>query len=123
MPPEDMTNPQPRASGASLIASNLGALPDIDRPDVQLAVVRQLPVEPPDRQRSLADATVAAWDAALWPEGVLSRTCYVSTDGQRVLTYEQWSDDHVGVLDHGAIAYRLYRSGARDGAPVPAWPR
>jgi hypothetical protein len=104
------------------------ALPDIDRTDVKVAVVRQLPVETPDRpgggdlqvrQRSLADATLAAWDASLWPDGVLSRTCYLSIDGQRVLTYEQRSEDHAVAIDHDAIAYRLYRSGARDEAPVP----
>jgi hypothetical protein len=107
--------PHDLASGLS----SAPALPDIDRPDVQIAVVRQLPVETRDRQRSLADATLAAWDASLWPDGVLSRTCYLSTDGQRVLTYEQRSDDHTAPVDPGAIAYRLYRSGARDDAPVP----
>ena len=120
MPPEDTTNPQPQASGASLIASGLSnTLPDIDRPDVRVAVVRQFPVESPTQQRDVADATLSAWDAAPWPDGVLSRTCYRSIDGQRVLTYEQRSGDHAGALDHGAIAYRLYRSGTRDAAPVP----
>ena len=97
----------------------MNSLPDIDRADVKVVVVRQLPVESPDSQRSIGDAALAAWDAGLWPDGVLSRTCYLSTDGQRVLTYEQWSDDHARAVDNGTIAYRLYRSGAREDAPVP----
>jgi len=97
----------------------MGSLPDIDRAGVKLAVVRQLPVEAPDRQQSLADSVLADWDASRWPDGVLSRTCYLSTDGQRVLTYEQRTDDHGETADHGAIAYRLYRSGTRGDAPIP----
>lgn len=116
-------NSQPQASRSSPIASSLGdsdiGLPDIDRADVKLAVVHQLPVEAHDRQRSLANSVLGAWDASPWPDGVLSRTCYLSTDGQRVLTYEQRTDDNAETVDHGAIAYRLYRSAARDDAPVP----
>ena len=120
MQPEDTTIPQPQASGASLIASGLNrTLPDIDRPDVQLAVVEQRAVENRDEQRAVADATLAAWDASRSPDSVLSRTCYLSTDGQRVLTYEQRTDAAAETVDHGAIAYRLYRSGTRDDAPVP----
>ena len=120
MPPEDRTNLQPQASGASLIASGLGnTLPAIDRPDVRIAVVRQFPVDGSAQQRNVADATLAAWDAAPWPDALISRTCYLSTDEQRVLTYEQWSDDQPDLEDPAAIAYRLYRSGARDDAPVP----
>jgi hypothetical protein len=94
-------------------------LPDIDRPDVRIAVVRQFPVDGPAQQRNVADATLLTWDAAPWPDGLIARTCYMSTDGQRVLTYEQWSDDQPDVEDPAAIAYRLYRSGVRDDAPVP----
>jgi len=95
------------------------SLPDIDRPDVRIAVVRQFPADSPAQQRDVADATLAAWDAAPWPGALISRTCYLSTDQQRVLTYEQWSDDHPDVQDPAASAYRLYRSGVRDDAPVP----
>ena len=94
-------------------------LPDIDRPDVQLAVVRQFPVDSPEQQRAVAHAALAAWNVTPWPDALISRTCYLSTDEQRVLTYEQWSDDHPDVEDPAAIAYRLYRSGVRDDAPVP----
>ena len=117
---DDTTNLQPQASGAALMASGLhGTLPDIDRPDVRLAVVRQFPVDGPEQQRAVAGATLAAWNAAPWPDALISRTCYLSTDEQRVLTYEQRSDDQPDLEDPAAIAYRLYRSGVRDDAPVP----
>ena len=96
-----------------------GTLPDIDRPDVKLAVVRQFPVDGPEQQRAVAGATLAGWTVRPWPDALISRTCYVSIDGQRVLTYEQWSDDQPDREDPAAIAYRLYRSGVRDDAPVP----
>ena len=120
MPPEDTTNLRPQASGASLIASGLNStLPVIDRADVQLAVVRQFPVDGLEQQRTVAGATWAAWNATPWPDALMSRTCYLSTDQQRVLTYEQWSADQPDVEDAAAIAYRLYRSGVRQDAPVP----
>jgi len=104
---------------ASGLGGSAATLPDIDRPDVEIAVVDQRRVERPDLQRPVADATLAAWDAAPWPEGLVSRTCYVSNDGQRVLTYEQWRAGHAAPVSPGAIAFRLYRSGVRDDAPVP----
>ncbi len=91
-------------------------LPDIDRPDVQVAVVRQVVVTTVTEQLALADATIVAWDAAPWPDRLISRTCYVSTDGQRVLTYEQWQTGPAGA-DADAIAFRLYRSGTRENPP------
>ena len=94
--------------------------PDIDRPDVESPSSISVPVEDPEQQRAVADATLAAWDATPWPDGLISRTCYVSSDGQRVLTYEQWRAGHADVWSlPGAIAFRLYRSGVRDDAPVP----
>jgi hypothetical protein len=117
---DDTTNLKPQGSAASLTVLGLSnTLPDIDRPDVRIAVVRQFPVDSPAQQRDVADATLAAWHAAPWPDALISRTCYVSTDEQRVLTYEQWRDDQPDLEDPAAIAYRLYRSGVRDDAPVP----
>ena len=93
--------------------------PRIDRPDVRLAVVRQLPVDSPEQQRAVADATLAVWDQTAWAEGLIARTCYMSADSQRVLTYEQWDRDQLDIAEPDAIAFRLYRSGVRDDAPVP----
>ena len=97
----------------------LPALPDIDRPDADIVVVDQRLVEDPSLQRPGADETLAAWDATRWPAGLISRTCYLSTDGQRVLTYEQWRVGEPALVPPGAVAFRLYRSGVRDAAPVP----
>jgi Antibiotic biosynthesis monooxygenase len=101
-----------------LASGPAATLPDIDRPDVEVAVVHQHAVET-SGQRQLAAATLAAWDSGPWPEGLVSRTCYVSVDGQRVLTYEQWRAGDAAQVPPDAIAFRLYRSGVRDDAPVP----
>jgi hypothetical protein len=94
-------------------------LPDIDRPDARIAVVRQFPVADQDQQHAVADATLAAWDESPWPDGLIARTCYMSIDAQRVLTYEQWNSDRLDVAEPDGIAFRLYRSGVREDAPVP----
>jgi len=94
-------------------------LPDIDRPDVDVAVVHQHAVETSREQRQLADTTLATWDAAPWPDGLISQTCYVSFDGHRVVTYEQWRSGHDALVPQDAVAFRLYRSGVRQNAPVP----
>lgn len=91
-------------------------VPDIDRVDVDVVVVSQRETPNPSAQRALAEATVAAWDAAPWPEHLVSRTCDVSTDGQRVLTYEQWRGEPPALGRH-EIAFRLHRSGTRDHPP------
>jgi len=108
-----------RHKGTQIAFGRPIALPDIDRPDVDIVVVDQRLVEDPSLQRPCADETLAAWDAARWPAGLLSRTCYLSTDGQRVLTYEQWRVGDPALVPRGAVAFRLYRSGVRDAAPVP----
>lgn len=91
-------------------------VPDIDRVDVEFAVVAQHETSTSSEQYALAEATVAAWDAAPWPEPLISRTCYVSTDGQCVLTYEQWRVEPPQT-SHEAITFRLYRSGTRENPP------
>jgi len=82
-------------------------------------VVRQLPVDGPEQQHAVAEATLAAWDESPWPDGLIARTCYMSTDALRVLTYEQWSSDPHDIAAPDAITFRLYRSGVRTDAPVP----
>ncbi|MFI7534388.1 antibiotic biosynthesis monooxygenase [Streptosporangium sp. NPDC049376] len=67
-------------------------------------------------------AVTTAWENRPWPEGLVSVNVYVSTDGQDVLVYEQWADEPDGPYSPmGAepVAYRLYRSGLRENAPVP----
>ncbi len=116
-------------------------LPEISRPDVGLAVVSQWTAGTRERQNAAAEAILAAWERVPWPEDLLSVTCFLSTDGEAVLTYAQWKnadavaafrethgatlasamEDAVHGLERsGPVPYRLYRSsGVRDGAPVP----
>ena len=94
-------------------------LPDIDRPDARIAVVRQFPVAGPGPAARRCRRDAGRLGRSPWPDGLIARTCYVSTDAQRVLTYEQWSSDPLDVAEPDAIAFRLYRSGVRDDAPVP----
>jgi len=74
-------------------------LPDLSRPDAVLAVVRSGHAE------------------TSWPEGLLSRSHFVSTDDDTRITYEQWATENVDV-GPDAIAYRLVRSEA-DPARIP----
>ena len=120
MPPEDTTNLQPQASGASLIASGLTAL-------FPTSIGRTCESPLSDNFRSTVPSPAARCcrrDAGRVGRRAVARRTHIphvllSTDEQRVLTYEQWSDDQPDVEDPAAIAYRLYRSGVRDDAPVP----
>jgi hypothetical protein len=115
-------------------------LPDISRPDVGLVVVSQWTAGTPERQRAAAEAILAAWERVPWPDDLLSLSCFLSTDGEAVLSYAQWKnadavaefrethgptlargidDASPGLERTGPVPYRLYRSGVRDGAPAP----
>ncbi|MGV9693209.1 antibiotic biosynthesis monooxygenase [Streptomyces sp. NPDC003444] len=116
------------------------ALPDIDREDAGLALVAALYVGSPAAQRKVADAVLEEWASAPRPEGLLSQNCYLSTDGETVWTYEQWSDLSAcreaggqeppaplrGLGENGAdiercapVAYRRYRSAVYEPGSVP----
>jgi heme-degrading monooxygenase HmoA len=68
-------------------------LPVINRDDSGVAVLNRWVTATPDEQRSVAEASLAAWANAPWPEGLLAVNCFVSTNGDTVLTYEQWSSE------------------------------
>jgi hypothetical protein len=113
--------------------------PDVTRSDVGIVLVNRWYVGTPDRQRASADALVAQWEDTPWPDGFISATCLVSTDGDTVLTYAQWTDDDAhreltrtqrsapaggdtgdaGSLLEPAepVRYRLYRSVVSHGPP------
>jgi Antibiotic biosynthesis monooxygenase len=114
--------------------------PDITRSDVGTVLVSEWKVGSPERQRALVEAFLAAWEEAPWPQGLLSVNLFLSTDGEIVLNYAQWTGDeayrqfaqahlrpHVEQIDRavpgiersGPVNYRLYRSGVRRDAPVP----
>lgn len=116
-------------------------LPDIDREDAGLALVSPLYVGSPAVQRQVAGALLDEWGAAPRPEGLLSQSCYLSTDGENVWTYEQWTDPATyrkagpqeaprplrGLGEGGAdlercapVPYLRYRSAVYEPASVPA---
>ncbi|MCC2280445.1 antibiotic biosynthesis monooxygenase [Streptomyces sp. ET3-23] len=105
-------------------------LPDIGRSDVTSIFVGQQYV--PDRAaaRALPERTVAEWIRTPWPAGILSVSCYVSTEEDTVLTYVQCSNGDAympfvaslhGPARAGAAEYRLRARAVPQGvAGVPA---
>jgi heme-degrading monooxygenase HmoA len=106
-------------------------LPDITRPDAGLVLFSEWTVGTPERQRAAMDAAMAGWANWPVPEGLLSHTCFASTDGTTVRHHSQWTDqaalddfrrtdpperkraidDAVPGLDrHGLAVYELHRS-------------
>jgi heme-degrading monooxygenase HmoA len=115
-------------------------LPDIARPDAGTVLVSEWKVGTQERRLALVEAFVAAWKDAPWPQGLLSVNLFLSTDGETVLNYAQWTSDDAyhefvrthrrerveqidravpGIERSGPDNYRLYRSGVRPDAPVP----
>jgi hypothetical protein len=116
-------------------------LPDITHPDVSTVLISEWKVGAPERQQAFVEAFIAAWKGAPWPQGLLSVNLFLSADGETVLNYAQWAGDDAyqrfaqthlrprveqidravpGIERAGPINYRLYRSGVRRDAPVPA---
>lgn len=102
-------------------------LPDITRPDAGLATFSEWTVGTPERQQ----AAMAAWVSVPWPRGMLSHTCFASTDGTTLRHHSQWTDDEArrafwrtdaservraiddavpGIDRHDLADYELYRS-------------
>lgn len=116
-------------------------MPDLTRPDVGLVWASEWHVGSAEAQRRAADAAMTAWDGAPWPEGLLSHTVLLSTDGTSVAHYSQWTGrdavtafrrtDPPGRVDgilaavpeidrRQLVEYELYRSmSTRDEGRVP----
>jgi hypothetical protein len=119
-------------------------LPEIARPDVGTILVSEWKVGTDERQQALVEAFIAAFAApggsVPWPQGLLSVNLFLSTDGEIVLNYAQWTGEDAyhefartdrrelaervdravpGIERSGPVDYRLYRSGVRHDAPVP----
>jgi hypothetical protein len=92
--------------------------PVIDRSDVVTALVAELPTDPA-RQQEVADTIVAGWQAAEWPAGLLARTLFTSTDGTRVITYNQWSATDSLTIEDAGIPYEIYLSVRGGAIPDP----
>ena len=107
-----------------IIVPEANLIPRIDRPDVEIAVVNQWNVTDPQRQRDLVEASSNAWQRTPRRRGLVSLNFFLSTDGQSVLSYDQWDSEaayqrwvetHYNLMDAQSVTYRLYRSAARDG--------
>ncbi|MCX5203233.1 antibiotic biosynthesis monooxygenase [Streptomyces sp. NBC_00237] len=95
--------------------------PEITRPDSHAVYISYWYVEGAKQGRALLDAAMAAWQSTPWPEGILSVSCYLSTDEDVVLTYAQCTDDSVhrafaaglalpeGPASAPPVEYRLHR--------------
>ncbi|MDT0343141.1 nitroreductase/quinone reductase family protein [Streptomyces litchfieldiae] len=98
-----------------------GTLPDITRPGVGAVLVG----EGSGADGAGAGAVVAALANGPWPAGLLAFGVLRTGDGERELTYGQWTDAEAGrafmerFTAAEQTAYELYRSGAREHAPAP----
>ncbi len=78
-------------------------LPNIARADAGAVVVSEFTVGTPERQRTVGEEIVSGLrEGASWPEGLISANLFASTDGDTVLSYDQWASNK---------AYRRFLSG------------
>lgn len=93
--------------------------PDVARPDARTVLIGPRFAGGPERQLELAQEALHGWEHEPWPDGLLSASCFLSTDGLTVLTYELWADEAARAAE--TVAFRLYRSvigdGEGDGGP------
>ncbi|TDD20456.1 hypothetical protein [Nonomuraea diastatica] len=68
-------------------------LPSIMRPGSGTLLIDSAYAGDRHRQHVMAQAIVDEWTSIGWPEGSLSLRCHLSTDGETVLTYAEWSSD------------------------------
>jgi hypothetical protein len=132
-------SPSALADRAGVIPLPSAALPQIARADIGAVIVAHWHVTPETQER-LADAIIDAWNRVTWSDGLVSVTTLVSTDGEAVLQYAQWTsaaayqafeqrdgEAWASSLDHSAprierqppVTYRLHRSGVRENAAAP----
>jgi hypothetical protein len=64
-------------------------LPVIARPDAEVSTFSEWTTGTPERQHAALDA----WANRARPEGMLSYTCLLSTDGSTLRHHTQWTDD------------------------------
>ena len=68
-------------------------LPVIARPDAEVSTFSEWTTGSPERQHAALDAAIDAWADRARPEGMLSYTCFLSTDGSTLRHHTQWTDD------------------------------
>ena len=115
-------------------------LPDPARTDVGLVVSSEWAVGDADLLVHTADAVIAAWESALWPDGLLTYALYLDEDGDLIRHYSQWTDEAAfehfrrtgrqpridlidaavpGIVRRDHTRYQLYRGGRAAGGAVP----
>jgi hypothetical protein len=85
-------------------------LPVITRPDAAVSTFSEWTTGSPERQHAALDAALDAWDDRARPEGMLSYTCLLSTDGSTLRHHTQWTDDDA--------RRRFWSSESPDAAPT-----
>ncbi|MFD4998205.1 antibiotic biosynthesis monooxygenase [Streptomyces buecherae] len=68
-------------------------LPDVTRPDAGTILASRWVVSDPAHQRPAADSVVDSWEQLDRPDAMLTLTTFLSTDGEHVLNYAQWTND------------------------------
>lgn len=112
-------------------------IPDLTRPHAEITMFSQWHVGTPARQAEAARVAIASWQDTPWPAGLLAHHCLLSTAGDTVLHYSQWTSEEAfrrlphpgasrerweaieravpGMARRPPVAYRLYRSVFGDG--------
>lgn len=68
-------------------------LPVIARPDAEVSTFSEWTTNSPETQHAAFDAAIDAWADRARPEGMLSYTWFLSTDGSTLRHHTQWTDD------------------------------
>jgi hypothetical protein len=68
-------------------------LPIITRPDATVSTFSEWTTGTPERQHAALDAAMDGWADRARPAGLLSYTCFLSTDGSTLRQHTQWTDD------------------------------
>jgi quinol monooxygenase YgiN len=87
----DHREPQDQSIGVAMSVAE--AAPPIVPSPHAVAVISRWQVTGRQAQRAAADAVMARWQHLPWPEGCLEIACLLSTDGELVLFYAQWTDE------------------------------
>lgn len=114
--------------------------PDITRSDAGSVTVTEWKTGTLEQQNAAIEVLTEVWKSEPWPASLLSVNLFVSTDGQKVLNYAQWTlaeefsdfmrtellrrDEKLplavtGIERKGSAQYKLYRSCRRENAPAP----
>lgn len=117
------------------------SLPNPSRPDAGVVVVSRWTVGTTERQHAASDEFFSQLRQIPWPDGLVSINTYLSTDGQTVANYAQWTSvdsyqtfaaSHIpaiarsmeravpGLQRSGPVLYRFFRGNSRgDQTRVP----